>query len=292
MAEIAALRERARSVKQTLKITGAMYLLSQAKSRKARGALDTVSPFFDEIYDTIADVLHHSTEVKHPFFGTAHSPEGEGQGGIVVISGDKGLAGAYNSNICNLALEKGAEYRQSTFYVVGEMGRRLLAQKGAKVEEEFDYPATDPTLSRAWEMSRLLVRLFKEARLREIWLAYTHVVSPLVVEPRLFPLLPLDLSSPFWQEKGGAKGDNRLIYVPSVDAVISRLVPVFLAGVLYSAMVEAFCSENSSRMNAMKTASENGKEMLDKLTLRYNRLRQDAITAQIIEVAGGSDAAH
>lgn len=290
MAEIAALRERARSVKQTLKITNAMYLLSQAKSRKVRAQLESVLPFFDQIYNTVGDVLRHSTEVKHPFFGAPRNgADGQGHVGLVVLTGDKGLAGAYNHNVIDAALTKASGYGSAKFYVVGEMGRHMLAQKGIRPEREFEYPAADPTLSRAWEMSRRLVQLFKEARLREIWLVYTHVVSPLAVEPTLFPLLPLDPNNPFWSGRGERR-DNRLAYEPNVDAVISRLVPVFLAGALYGAMVEAFCSENSSRMNAMKTATENGQDMLARLTLRYNRLRQDAITAQIIEVAGGFNA--
>lgn len=289
MAEITRLLERSRGVKQTLKITKAMYLISQAKSKKARLQHDSVTPFFELINTTIADVLRHSIGVKHPFFGRPDADKNGRSAGLVVVTGDKGLAGAYNHNVINTAVGVASKYQEAKIFVIGEMGRHLFPQKGLKIEEDFDYPASEPTLSRAWDMSRHLIELFKAHRLREIVLIYTQMVTPLKVEVRVIPLLPLDPNNPYWKNKGEAN-DNRMIYHPSVDAVISRLVPSFLAGALYGATVEGFCSENTSRMNAMKGATENGEEMLKGLMLRYNRLRQQAITQELTEIVGGAEA--
>ncbi len=287
MAEIAALRERILSVKQTLKITSAMYLISQAKSRRARTQLEKVQPFFEVIKDTIADVLRHSTMVKHPYFGAPKLSHGEA--GLVVISGDKGLAGSYNREVIDLSRRTAEAYDNVTLFCVGEMGRRMFIQRGMQPEPNFLYSAGEPTLSRAWEMSRQLLELFKKNKLREILLVYTRMTSPLSTSPLVLPLLPLDPNNPRWRDRS-VRSDNVMIYEPSVDAVISRLVPSYLAGVLYAAMTESYCSENCDRRSAMQTATDNGNDMLNRLSKRYNRLRQEMITQQITEVTGGFEA--
>ena len=291
MAGIKEIRDHIKSVQQTLKITNAMYLISSSNLRKARKQLTDVEPYFLKIESTIADILYHSPDIHHSYFDPRRSiPAEERKTGYVVITGDKGLAGAYNHNVLKLAEEHMAGRPNTSLFVVGQAGRNHFVENGIMVDGEFLYTAQDPTMPRARDMAEFLIQLFLDIELDEIYVVFTQLVNPITLQPTILQLLPLSRDIfPKTEQEIGYQGIVN--YVPSVSEVMDHLVPGYLKGVLFGALVESFCAEQHSRMTAMKASSDNAREMLRTLSLDYNRARQSAITQEITEIVGGAQAA-
>lgn len=292
MASITEIRSRMRSVEQTLKITNAMYLISSAKVKKARKQLSEVEPYFDRLAKTILDIFRHSPDLQHRYIEGHEKPKEERKTGFVVITGDKGLAGAYNHNVLKLAESYLARKKDPTLFLIGQMGRHYFEKKNISIDGEFMYTAQDPTLERAREIVDTLVGLFEQGALDDIYLVFTHTYSAMRMEPEIIKLLPLDRAM-LSARRGLSEADQYrdvVRYEPSKEAVLDVLVPGVLKGYMFAALVESFCSEQNARMTAMDTASDSAKEMLSSLSLEFNRARQGAITQEITEIAGGAAA--
>ena len=292
MAGITEIRGRMRSIQQTLKITNAMYLISSAKVKKARKQLQEVEPYFDRLAKTILDIFRHSPQLQHRYIEGHHKPKEERKTGFVVITGDKGLAGAYNHNVLKLAESYLARKQDSTLFLIGQMGRHYFEKKNIPIDAEFMYTAQDPTLDCAQDICDTLVDLYERGALDEIYLVFTHSYSAMRMEPEIIKLLPLDRAM-LSARRGLSEADQYrdvVRYEPSPEAVLDVLVPGVIRGYIFAALVESFCSEQSSRMSAMDSASESARDMLKTLSLEFNRARQGAITQEITEIAGGAEA--
>ena len=292
MAGITEICGRMRSIQQTLKITNAMYLISSAKVKKARKQLQEVEPYFDRLAKTILDIFRHSPQLQHRYIEGHHKPKEERKTGFVVITGDKGLAGAYNHNVLKLAESYLARKQDSTLFLIGQMGRHYFEKKNIPIDAEFMYTAQDPTLDRAQDICDTLVDLYERGALDEIYLVFTHSYSAMRMEPEIIKLLPLDRAM-LSARRGLSEADQYrdvVRYEPSPEAVLDVLVPGVIRGYIFAALVESFCSEQSSRMSAMDSASESARDMLKTLSLEFNRARQGAITQEITEIAGGAEA--
>ena len=292
MAGITEIRGRMRSIQQTLKITNAMYLISSAKVKKARKQLQEVEPYFDRLAKTILDIFRHSPQLQHRYIEGHHKPKEERKTGFVVITGDKGLAGAYNHNVLKLAESYLARKQDSTLFLIGQIGRHYFEKKNIPIDAEFMYTAQDPTLDRAQDICDTLVDLYERGALDEIYLVFTHSYSAMRMEPEIIKLLPLDRAM-LSARRGLSEADQYrdvVRYEPAPEAVLDVLVPGVIRGYIFAALVESFCSEQSSRMSAMDSASESARDMLKTLSLEFNRARQGAITQEITEIAGGAEA--
>ncbi len=290
MASITEIRGRMRSIEQTLKITNAMYLISSAKVKKARKQLSEVEPYFDRLARTILDIFRHSPELQHRFIEGHHKSREDRKTGFVVITGDKGLAGAYNHNVLKLAESYLERKKDSTLFLIGQMGRHYFEKKNIPIDGEFMYTAQDPTITRAREISNALLNLYEDGALDEIYLVFTRSYSAMRMEPEIIKLLPLDRAM-LSARRGLSEADQYrdvVRYEPSPEAVLDVLVPGVIKGYLFSALVESFCSEQNARMTAMDSASESARDMLKALSLEFNRARQGAITQEITEIAGGA----
>lgn len=291
MATIKEIRTRMKSVEQTLKITNAMYLISSSKLRRARQMLSDVQPYFQKITETISDILHHSPEIEHCFFDKRpHKKGAERKVGYVVITGDKGLAGAYNHNIIKLTEQLVAQTSGAIVFPVGQFGRNYFITHGVveQDDESFLYTVQDPTTHRAMEMSEFLLGQFTRGELDEVYIIYTEMVSSVRLEPTVRKLLPLDVDAFPWKPRTPERYHQTVEYVPSAKSVLSQLVPGYAKGILFGALVESFCSEQNARMTAMDSSTKNAREMLRALSLVYNRVRQSVITQEITEIVGGS----
>ena len=292
MAGITEIRSRMRSIEQTLKITNAMYLISSAKVKKARKQLAEVEPYFDRLARTVLDIFRHSPDLKHRYIEGHHKPKDECRTGFVVITGDKGLAGAYNHNVLKLAEEYLGRKKDPTLFLIGQMGRHYFEKKNITIDGEFMYTAQDPNLERAREISETLLDLYEQNALDEVYLVFTHSFSAMRMEPEIIKLLPLDRAM-LSARRGLSEADRYrdvVRYEPSPEAVLDVLVPGVLKGYLFAALVESFCSEQNSRMTAMDSASDSARDMLKRLSLEFNRARQGAITQEITEIAAGATA--
>lgn len=292
MAGITEIRSRMRSIEQTLKITNAMYLISSAKVKKARKQLAEVEPYFDRLARTVLDIFRHSPDLKHRYIEGHHKSKDECRTGFVVITGDKGLAGAYNHNVLKLAEEYLGHKKDPTLFLIGQMGRHYFEKKNITIDGEFMYTAQDPNLERAREISETLLDLYEQNALDEVYLVFTHSFSAMRMEPEIIKLLPLDRAM-LSARRGISEADRYrdvVRYEPSPEAVLDVLVPGVLKGYLFAALVESFCSEQNSRMTAMDSASDSARDMLKRLSLEFNRARQGAITQEITEISSGFEA--
>ena len=283
------LKERIESIQDTMKITNAMYLISSSKLRKARQNYQNVLPYFTRMRDTISRVVPHlPDESVHPFF---HEREKENPiRAYVVLTADKGMAGAYNQNLLKFLKEQCGGDPNARFYVIGQTGYRALLHKDPRLVEEFHYGATAPTLQRARDITVDAIDDFKSGKLDEIYLIYTKIQNALTSEPVMERLLPLDREhlKPAPKGLGDPRGEVEMF--PDAKTVFEQTAPIYMHGMIFGAMTESFCAEQSARMTAMDSATKSANDMIHELQLEYNRTRQGSITQEITEIIGGAAA--
>jgi len=285
---------RIKSVKEVRKITRAMYLISASKFQKAKGMLDRVRPYYYRVQAVMKDILLHTGEVTSRYLENRDVPEKEEKKKVfLIITGDKGLCGAYNHNIIKAALDL-IKNEHANLKLIGEVGRRYFVKKGYDVDLDFYYSVQNPTVDLAAEIADILLKEYNNGDADEIWIVYTEMKG-LSQKVRTLRLLPLDVEnfmSIAAEEEEAIEEpvtiDSDMIYEPSPSEVFDAIVPEYLKGLIYSILVQAFASEHFSRMVAMDRATNNADDMIDKLTLLYNKVRQASITQEIIEIITGA----
>ena len=291
MASTSEIRRRIGSVRQTQKITHAMYLISQAKLRKAKQELDNTRPYFQALQTEIGRVFNADSTIESRYLIPA-DPNAKPLPGVpacLLITADKGLAGAYNQNVIRQGQQLMAEHPGTALYVVGEYGRRWFAQRGVPVGKSFLYTAQNPTLDRARHIAELLLDRFDAGEINSIWIIYTDMKNGLEATVHQAQVMPLHRER-FHAATAATAGDAVYEFVPSAKAVLDNAVRSCLTGYIYSALVDSFCSEQSTRMTAMNAADQNAEELLKDLSVQFNRARQAAITQEITEVSAGERA--
>ena len=291
MARTSEIPRRIGSVRQTQKITHAMYLISQAKLRKAKQELDNTRPYFQALQTEIGRVFNADSTIESRYLIPA-DPNAKPLPGVpacLLITADKGLAGAYNQNVIRQGQQLMAEHPGTALYVVGEYGRRWFAQRGVPVEKSFLYTAQNPTLDRARHIAELLLDRFDAGEINSIWIIYTDMKNGLEATVHQAQVMPLHRER-FHAATAATAGDAVYEFVPSAKAVLDNAARSCLTGYIYSALVDSFCSEQSTRMTAMNAADQNAEELLKDLSVQFNRARQAAITQEITEVSAGERA--
>lgn len=280
---------RMKSIKDTMKITNAMYMVSSSKLQKARRDLKNTEPYFHMIQDGLAKILNVAPEAGNDYFD--ERPERSGNDrrkGFLVITADKGLAGAYNHNIIKSTEESAAMQAQNMLFIVGQVGRHYFERKNIPIDISFNYTAQNPTMNRARHIAKILVELFEEEKLDEVYVIYTKMVNSMTVEPVTKKLLPLK------EDHIEIRDENNYYenaeFMPDAQSVFNNIVPDYVAGFIYGALIESYCSEHNARMMAMETATDAASEMLKQLGVQYNRARQAAITQEITEIIAGAKA--
>lgn len=291
MANIREIQSRINSVKDTMKITNAMYMISSSKMTHARKKLADTEPYFYALQGEISRILRHVPDLEHPFFDMREKiPENERKIGTIVVTADKGLAGAYNHNVIKLAEEILERPGHHKLYIVGELGRHYFAKHGVEIETNFQYTVQNPTMHRARDISGVLIDEFRHGGLDEIHIVYTRMENSVQADAETIRLLPLERSS-FNEMKMPLNVHREAIALyPSVEAVIKAIVPNYITGMIYGCLVQAYASEHNARMMAMKSATDSAESLISELSIVYNRARQAAITQEITEVCGGARA--
>ncbi len=294
MANIKEIRERIESVNDTRKITNAMYLISSTKLRKAKKMLVDTEPFFFATKDLMERVVKNLPEgTRNIFLETREDiPKEKLRRGYVIFTDDKGLAGAYNHNVLRLAQEK-IEKDEGNYklFVIGEVGRYHFASQNMDIEEFFLFTSQNPSLHRARKISAEILDYYFNRKIDEFYIVYTTMKGT-VCEARFEKLLPLDFLTRMHQENESIKGTmiEEFLMEPSPSAVLDNIVPNYITGYIYGALVESFCSVQHSRMMAMDSAGKNAEKMITDLKKKYNRQRQAMITQEITEVVSGAKA--
>ncbi len=293
MATIKEIRDRINSVNDTRKITNAMYLISSTKLRKAKKMLTETEPFFFATQAMISRVVRHLPEgVDNIFLETWQQiPEDKRKRGYIIFTDDKGLAGAYNHNVLNVAEEHiFGDGKYWKLFVIGEVGRFHFLSKNIDIEESFLFTSQNPTLHRARKIAAEILDYYYSREIDEFYIVYTTVHGN-VCDTKFEKLLPLDIIENI-QKEAVPEGVMREEFLmdPSPSAILDNIVPNYITGYIYGALVEAFCSVQSARMMAMDSANKNAEKMIADLQRTYNRTRQALITQEITEVVSGAKA--
>lgn len=297
MAQIREIRDRIASIQNTLKITNAMYMISSTKLNNARRSLAATEPYFYALQDMFARVMRHLPEgFSHPYLDERKTDDpSDLKRAIICVTADKGLAGAYNHNIIKLTESMLRPGKNDKLYTVGEVGRQYFRQHGVNVDGEFLYTAQNPTLGRARKIAYEMLYLFEERKVDEVYIIYTRMKNSMETEADVIQLLPLIRlnEKPFNQDLASINGmgmQENFELSPDAGELLNNIIPDYINGYIYSALVESYCSEHSARMQAMDSANKNGQELVAGLSTKYNRERQAQITQEITEVAAGARA--
>jgi F-type H+-transporting ATPase subunit gamma len=292
MANLRDVRLRMRAIRQTLQVTKAMNLISTAKLRKGRRILEDTEPFFTRIQKSMFDILSGVDEVESEFFRRTDTSKGY-HSAIVVVTSDKGLAGGYNANIFRQVSELCSGVKNPLLILIGAIGYRYFIHSPYLILENFSFRSRMPTLEDAKEIADFIVSQYLWGMFDEVHIVYTHMYSAVKLFPRRRQILPLDVAemqSELTKAEGQARVELQFEFIPSVEAVFDALAPLYIKGIIYGSLVEAYVSEQSARMAAMDEASKSAEEMLDALQINYNRGRQAGITQEMSEIISGSAA--
>ena len=291
MANIREIQSHINSVKDTMKITNAMYMISSSKMTQARKKLSDTEPYFYALQGEISRILRHLPELEHRFFEVRGKiPQDERRIGSIVVTADKGLAGAYNHNIVKLEEEILAKPGIHKLFVVGELGRHYFSKHGVDIDTNFQYTVQKPTMHRARDISAVLLEQFEKGELDEIYIVYTRMENSVQADAEVLKLLPLERSA-FNEMKMPLNVHREAIELyPSAEAVLESIIPNYITGMIYGCLVEAYASEHNARMMAMKSATDSAQDLIKELSIVYNRARQAAITQEITEVCSDARA--
>ena len=291
MAGTKEIKTRIESVQETKKITNAMYLIASTKLQRARQELDNTRPYFQALRGEIKRIFRTVRDVDSRYF---YPPTGEsplnGTYGCLVITADKGLAGAYNQNAIKEAMKLLEQHSDTKLFVVGEYGRRFFASHGIPIEHSFLYTAQNPTMARAREISALLLNGFDKGELEKIFVVYTDLTGVGAYTAQSTRLLPFHRTYFADTAETEQPVTEPFELLPDGRSVLNNMIPSYVSGFIYSALIDSFCCEQDARMTAMDSANRNAEKLLGELSLQYNRVRQAAITQSITEVSAGARA--
>ena len=257
------IKRRKGSIQSTQQITKAMKLVSTVKLQKAKGRAERTDPYFQYMYRTVSSILAHSGNIDHPYLRSGESKKKA----IVVLTSNRGLAGGYNA--------------------VGRKGIEILERKGYHIEVDASEIMENPTYPDAAALCKRVLDDFAEGKIGEIYLAYTHFKNTVSQEAQLIRMLPVEVSEPS-EEKSSR--EILMNYEPNEQEALNQIIPKYVTSLFYGALVEAVASENGARMQAMDSATSNAEDMIEDLSLKYNRARQGSITQELTEIIAGANA--
>ncbi|WP_099354577.1 F0F1 ATP synthase subunit gamma [Fredinandcohnia onubensis] len=283
MASLRDIKTRITSTKKTSQITKAMQMVSASKFSRAEANAKSFVPYMEKIQEVVANIAVGSSDASHPML--THRPIKKTA--YIVITSDRGLAGAYNSNVIRGAYQAMQKRHKSTdeftVIAIGRVGRDFFVKRGISVSLEIAGLSDQPSFAEIKDIANATVNMFADGTYDELYMWYNHFVSAIqhdVTEKKLLPLTDLAANNK----------QTSYEFEPSQEDILEVLLPQYAESLIYGALLDGKASEHSARMTAMKNATDNAKELIDSLTLSYNRARQAAITQEITEIVGGAAA--
>ena len=284
--QLRALKRRIDSVKSTQKITSAMELIASSRIIKAQQRVEAARPYAEAIRRLMGSVAANASNLDHPLVTGRDDVRTVGQ---IVISSDRGLAGAYNSNVIRAAERDMRDHGKDTrLFLAGKKAVSYFRFRGHSFEESWTGISEQPGIDDARAIARAVLEAFSEGDVDQVRLAYTRFQSALVQRPTVVQLVPLER-----EEIEDTENDTRRAgyeFEPGPEEILDSLVPRYVEGLIYQGMLEAAASEHAARRRAMKAATDNAEELIEDLTRNYNQARQAEITTEIMEVVGGAEA--
>jgi F-type H+-transporting ATPase subunit gamma len=293
MATVQDIKRRLRSVRNTRKITKAMELVAAAKLRRAEARIEALRPYAERMRELMIGTARATPARGFPLLEPRESVRAVA---ILPLTGDRGLAGAFNAQVVRRALQLEREVRAAgadvRWAVAGKKGRSTLRFRRYEVEQAWVDFTDRPAYADAAAIAQTLATLFTEEEVDRVVMVHNHYVSPLTQTVTVEDVLPIPRTLLEEEEKSAyeiaLEGD--FIYEPEPEEILGRLLPTYLETTVYRALLESAASEHGARMTAMRNASKNAGELIDSLTLDMNRARQSEITQEILEVVAGADA--
>ncbi len=296
MASMRDIKRRKQSVESTQQITKAMKLVATVKLQRAKQRAEQSKYFFDAIYSTVSSILRRSGTINHRYL---NEPTSEKKA-VIMLTGNRGLAGGYNSNVIKLITKNEKFSKENTVvYAAGKKGKDSLARLGYTIAGDYSDAIDEPTYPDAMKISRDVLSAFENGEIGEIYLAYTFFKNTVTHEQRLIKLLPVEIEVPELPEGAteGTIGDSSekedmtpMNFEPEDVEALDMIIPKYMTSLIHGALIEAVASENGARMQAMDNATTNATELIEHLSLLYNRARQGAITQELTEIIAGADA--
>ena len=247
MASAKEIQNRIKSVQDTMKITNAMFMIASSKLRKAKREVEVSGPYFQAMRQTIAAIQDYAPMVQNRYYDKRPEKSGRDRTyGYLVLTADKGLSGSYNHNVVKLVQKELDKHPgQNALYVAGRLGRHFYRKQGENVMHQFHYVVEDPSLTRVREVSHRVLADYNEGKIDELYMVYTRMNTPMSCETKVSKLLPLDEET-FQDIPDGKFREVELF--PTPESVLDNVIPIYLHGVIYGALVASFCSEQNSRM--------------------------------------------
>jgi F-type H+-transporting ATPase subunit gamma len=281
MANLKDLRRRIKSIRSTSQITKAMQMVAAAKMKKAQDKAQKGLPYLKQLHKVLANLNNRVDHSRNPLLAPS---KGE-KTGVLVISTNKGLCGSINTNLYKLI--SSYDKSKTVFYTVGRKGKVFVAKTGRNLGADFDFKEA-PTIEDANTISKMLIDQFLGDEISKIDIVYSHFINTAVQKPEKQELLPIS-SLPGANSEANTN-EIEYEYEPNANDILAGILPHYLSYTVYALLLEAKASEHSSRMVAMKNATDNANDMVKVLKLQYNKARQALITNQILEIASGAAA--
>jgi F-type H+-transporting ATPase subunit gamma len=285
--QLRAVKRRITSVKSTQKITRAMELIASSRIIKAQRRVEAARPYAEKMQELMASVARNASNIDHPLL---RQREQVGTVGHVVITADRGLAGAYNSNVIRAAERDMSDHDQTRLFISGKKGISYFNFRGYDIAQSWQGFSDQPRIENAREVAKAAVEAFTSDDVDEVRLVYTRYESALVQRPVVLKLLPVPREEFEAEEEQEAGQVANYVFEPEPEDILSYLLPRYVEGAVLQGMLEAAASEHAARRRAMKAATDNADELIDNLTREYNQARQAEITTEIMEVTGGAEA--
>ncbi|MDE7008710.1 MAG: ATP synthase F1 subunit gamma [Lachnospiraceae bacterium] len=289
MASMRDIKRRKGSIQSTQQITKAMKLVSTVKLQRAKQNAEKSKSYFQYMFDTVNSILSRTGNLDHKYLRAGET----GKKAVIVITSNRGLAGGYNSNVTKLITKGELADEDLLIYTIGKKGREAL-QRRYEIKADYSDVIEEPVYADAMAICKEVLNAFAKGEISEIYLAYTGFKNTVVHVPTLLKLLPVEIGGGEAMEAQaeGDAGDAKALmnFEPEDEEALNMLIPKYITSLIYGAMIEAVASENGARMQAMDSATSNAEEMIDHLTLLYNRARQGSITQELTEIIAGANA--
>jgi F-type H+-transporting ATPase subunit gamma len=280
------IRNKIKSVQNTRKITKAMEMVAASKMRRAQERMRMARPYGEKIRNVAAHISHANPEYRHPFIVERDTVN---RIGLIVVTTDKGLCGGLNTNVLRLALGAMKEWEAAgeglEVCAIGNKGFGFMQRLGANVVSHVTGLGDRPQMEKLIGAVKVMLDGYSEDRFDRLMMFYTRFINTMKQEPMMEQLLPLS-----GERLGTPEGSWDYIYEPEARAVLDQVLTRYIEGLIYQAVTENIASEQSARMVAMKAASDNAANVIDELTLIYNKTRQASITKELSEIVGGAAA--
>lgn len=285
MASMRDIKRRKGSIQSTQQITKAMKLVSTVKLQRAKQRAEQSKAYFNCMYETVTSMLARTGGLNHPYLRAGQS----GKKAVVVITSNRGLAGGYNSNVIKLITKGDFRKEDLEIYAIGKKGKDALQRGGYHIVADDPDIIEEPSYVDAMAITDQLLKSYADGEVGEIYLAYTGFKNTVVHEPTLLKLLPVEAAKE--EESAQSTGSRAMMnFEPEDEEALNMIIPKYVTSLIYGGLVEAAASENGARMQAMDSATSNAEEMIDQLSLMYNRARQGSITQELTEIIAGANA--